>query len=159
MLRRDRKQNASAGLFDKRKVFYFKAQNYRMLSTFLQNWSEKGPGPDLPVLKCEWDRGVGLRQAHSPQWLRNKVCVFFVFFFSFRCEAAWQECQSKLCSHVREDYKSVIFLCFVDKKLYTVLFNFEYLRLDNIWIRHTFEGVVRRLTLEGRHLRAASGTR
>ena len=146
----------------KEKYFILKARKHRILSTFLQNWSEKGQGPDLPVLKCEWDRGVGLRQAHSPQWLRNKVCVFFVFFFSFRCEAAWQECQCKLCSHVREDYKSVIILCFVDKKLFLfclILNSILYLRLDNIWIRHTFEGVVRRLTLEERHLRAASGTR
>ena len=42
---------------------------------------------------------------------------------------------SKLCSHVREDYKSVIILCFVDENfiLFCLILNsILYLRLDNI---------------------------
>ena len=87
-----------------------RVKNISVWSNFLKNWSEEGQGPHLPVLECERDGGVGLRQAHPPQWLRHKVRVFFVFSWSFKCKAAWQEHQIKLCSHAREDYKSTIIL-------------------------------------------------
>ena len=63
------------------------------------------------------------------------------------------EHQIKLCSHVKEDYKSTIIL---SKK--TVLSHKFYVNILFLIFSSFYEGNVRKHTLAGRHSRAAFGT-